>query len=511
MSDYDAIVVGAGLGGLSAAAFLACAGQRVLVCERSESPGGLARGLQRGQHRFNTAVYTADSGESGGRLDVLLRHLGVRDRLTLTPVDPLYTVRLPGFQLDAPPDNDAFLDLHAKRFPDSAADIRGLFAACTQLFEELRDLERNRTPRGLGGDLGDAVSRYPTVFRFSRSTLDEVLREYIGDPRARAVLAATWPALGLAPSRAAFMPWAGMMISALHGGQVYCQGGFQVLIDGLVTALAANGGELRVSSEVTAIRLARGVVTGVELADGSEAGAPIVISGIDALDTFERLLDPEQLEARFLKRLGRMKPSSSAFVLYSASRMDLPDVAQEMFVFSSWDHEEHDIERLAVRLAIPTLADPSLAPAGEHLVTATVLAPYEIGEPWETAAGPLTDRLLSLIDGVLPGYRKGLTFTESATPVTLGEASRNARGAAYGWDGTPQQSGSKRLRHDPPVPGLFLSGHWTQPGIGIGRIVYSGAQAAQLALGMEQVSDLVPTLVTEHYQRARSSGSTSSA
>ena len=131
---------------------------------------------------------------------------------------------------------------------------------------------------------------------------------------------------------------------------------------------------------------------------------------------------------------------------------------------------------------IPTLSDPSLAPDGEHILTVHSLAPFEIDGGWEERAEAYGDEVVDAYEKVFPGLRDSITFREVATPQALYRHSLNRNGAAYGWENIPTQTGGKRSPHIAPVDGLFLSGHWTQPGTGSLRALVSGMHTAQMVL-----------------------------
>jgi prolycopene isomerase len=129
------------------------------------------------------------------------------------------------------------------------------------------------------------------------------------------------------------------------------------------------------------------------------------------------------------------------------------------------------------------MLDPSLAPAGEHIVIMSSMAQYDIGKPWEQEGDRFADELIDDFEKVFPGLRESIKFREVATPVSMERFCLNHRGAAYAWENIPSQTGGKRSPHVTPVEGLFLSGHWTQPGSGSLRALVSGVHCAQLVLG----------------------------
>src|SRR5687768_6003877 len=99
---YDVIVVGSGIGGLTAAALLAKAGQKVLVVEQGDGPGGYAHAFRRGPYLFDPAIHVTGQGGEGQLFDSVLRHLGVRDLCTMLPVSSYYAAHFPGFKFHAP-------------------------------------------------------------------------------------------------------------------------------------------------------------------------------------------------------------------------------------------------------------------------------------------------------------------------------------------------------------------------------------------------------------------------
>lgn len=482
--EYDVVVVGSGIGGLSTGAHLARAGQRVLVVERGDGPGGYAHAFRRGPYLFDPAIHIISQAGEGFLLDASLKFLGVHDRCTMLAVDDLYALRFPDFSMHVPIGLDAYIAAHAAAFPEYAEAIERFFRLVHQVHHESHQLPPQLALR----DLDALVERFPVMFKYSRATLQEVLDEFFPDPRVQALCTAGWPYIGAPPSRLGFMTFCQATSAHLESPR-YCQGSFQKLADAFVAALEMHGGELLLNTQVGRITVEGGRATGVTLATGEQLRAAAIVSNADARHTFEELVGADHLPAPFMRRLRRMDPSLSACVLYAATTLDLRQFggAYETFIYKHWDHQETYNDILAGRpgamwATVPTLLDPSLAPPGEHLIILTSLASYDIGEPWEAAKPRFTEALLREIEALFPGIRDQLTFAEVATPPTFERYTLNSRGAIYGWEFTPQQSGSKRMPHQTPIPGLYLAGHWTQPGAASIRVFVSGIHTAQIVL-----------------------------
>ena len=491
------------MGGLSAAALLAKAGKKVLVVERHDRPGGYAHSFQRKKYVFDAAVHLISGcepvqSETGGLIDGLLRLFGVRDRCTFLQVNPFYTAMFPGFRLNAPLGIEEYIKTHLEHFPTEKEGLRQLIQLCTRVNQEVRQFPTEFS----FWDVMRMPKRFPLLLKYHKATLAKVMDEHIRDPRLKAAFATLWPYLGVPPSRLSFLYWSVMLMSYIEKRAHFtAREVFKIWVNAFVEALQKNGGELLLRSRVRKILVKDRRVTGVMLENGQRILAPIVISNADARQTFEEMVGVAYLPRRFVKNLGRMTPSLSAFVVYMATDLDMQQMnaGHEMFLYRSWDHDEThqnicEGKPAGIVVTVPTLIDPSLAPPGEHLVTITTLIPYEIGASWRQKKARYGDLLLDEIEAVFPSFHDHITFAEEASPRTMERYTLNFTGAVYGWEVSPEQVGRNRLEHQTPIEGLYLLGHWTQPGGGIYAVVVSGLQTAQIVLGYPNVSDFLSAL-----------------
>jgi len=480
---YDVIVVGGGLGGLTAGALLARAGRNVLVAEAAGAPGGYAHAFSRGGYTFDPAIHMLP--EVPFVLN-LLSHLGVEDQVDFVPVDSLYSATFPDARLEVPHDpgdTEGFIEAHTRLFPKEEHGFRDLFGLIQDVFYEASTMPF----RVLGEELADAEQQVPNLVRYRTASLQEVLDEHVADPRLQAAIAAPWSYLGVPPARLSFLLFA-QMLSVMIRGAYYATGSFQSLVDALVAGLERAGGELAVDLPVTNILVEDGVVRGVE-AGGSRIAAPVVVSNADGHRTLEELVGLEHLSSSMTRRLHRLRPSVSAFLVFAGTSLDLEaaGAAHDNFLFRHWSHEETFGDILEGRpggmsVAVPSLIDPTLAPPREHAVVVRALAPYDAGTPWPELKEPYAELLLRECDALIPGFSNSITFAESSTPLALERFTGNHKGAAFGWENSPAQAGNRRLPHEIGIEGLYLTGHWTREGTGALRVLLSATTVAEEVL-----------------------------
>jgi prolycopene isomerase len=226
-----------------------------------------------------------------------------------------------------------------------------------------------------------------------------------------------------------------------------------------------------------------------------------VVANADLRHVVGELLDPERAPAALRRRVVGMTPSISAFVTYLATTLDLRahGATHETFVYDGFDHAEtwratQAGEARWWTATVPTLADPTLAPNGTHLMTLTTLAPWAPPEVWRARKEAWVERAIALAERRFPGLADSLEFSEGGSPSTMLDYTANSEGALYGWAPSPDQIGPGRPTNATALPGLWLAGHWAQPGGGVYGVLSSGVNAARGILGLDSAARLLSQL-----------------
>ncbi len=494
-SKYDVVVIGSGIGGLTAASLLAKAGKSVLVIEAHDRPGGYAHGFNRKRYHFDSGVHLTSGcgsqGYSGGQvIHKLVNAIGVAELIEFIPVNPFAQVRYPGLNVKFLTSIDAYVATLSNLFPDQEKGLRGLLELCLQVTEEVAKADEVMAESDRFSEMEKLL---PAFHQYRRATLADVCSEFIQDPKLISLFATNWPYLGLPPSRVSFIYWATMLTGYLVDGAYYCKGGFQQFVNALVTGLIQNHGNIVFKTRVERIVVEQGKVQGVITESGQRIDSDIVISNADMRQTVFEMIGAEYFPKRYIQRLGKMQHSISIFAVYLATNLQVQDMglSHETFCYQNDDHEKNYVgvensELPFIGITVPTLIDASLAPEGEHLVMLTALFPYRTEQSWKELKSVILELMLERAEFYLPGLKDHLLYVDAGSPETMRRYTHNHQGAAYGWQVTPDQIGPVRVANKAPVEGLYFAGHWTTPGCGVYGVSVSGMQTAQ------QILEIIP-------------------
>jgi phytoene dehydrogenase-like protein len=281
------------------------------------------------------------------------------------------------------------------------------------------------------------------------------------------------------------------------------QGGLGALSRALADAATAAGAEVRTDAPVEQILVRDHRATGVVLASGETITADNVISNVDPQATFLRLLGPEYLDAGFTRRVSHLRTRGLAAKLHLALE-DLPKftgvsgdaLGGRLLISPSLDHLERAFNHSkygefstapVVEITIPTVNDPTLAPAGKHVLSAVVqYAPYTLKTGWEEGRQQFADVIIGTLDRYAPGIRKSVISAQLLTPADIERKFRITGGHWHHAELAFDQFFMMRpvpgaAQYQTPVDGLYLCGAGCHPGGGV--MGTAGRNAARRVLG----------------------------
>ena len=498
MDDFDVIVIGAGLGGLTAAASLSRKGLRVQVLEQHYVPGGYAHFFPRkhretqGKYFFDVALHQTGDLKPGRPMHTLLSELGILDRIRVSELPIIYRSVFPQHDLLVPADLMAYEELLAALFPKERRGIRSLFNVMLDLDHEAVGLAHAL----LDGAPDPAAA--PVSFRYLTASLREMVEGHVHDPRFLAIFSQLWGYVGLPPGLVSAFLFARVWASFHLGGAFYVHGGGQRLSNAFVDVIRERGGRVQLRTRVARIVLDDDErLIGVRTARGEEMRARIVISNASAPATFHELIGDEHVDPATVAQIDRLAPSTSLIEAYigidgDAGVLGLPE--HEYFLNRDYDPDGEweyvrggGFERTSLLLANNSSVNPSQTALGKSIVEVAILADgrHWLGLPedaYERKKRAVTEVLVAGAERLIPDLRRRIEVLEVGTPHTMHRYSLNPLGAVYGY--APTADGHTIFKPAPRtnIPGVYLAGAWTFPSGGFEGAMLSGAHTAALIL-----------------------------
>ena len=484
------VVVGAGLGGLSAALRLAGAGREVTVLEREPVPGGRAGRLELDGYSFDTGPTVLTMPELiADALDAVGERL--EDWLDLDPVDPLYRAFYPdGSTLDVRADADAMAaEIERVCGPAEAAGYRRFVDYVSALYRaEMRTfIDRNLdSPFGLVG-----VDLLRLLKLRGLSKLAPTVARYLKDPRTQRVFSFQAMYAGVSPHDALAI-YAVIAYMDSVAGVFFPRGGMHAVPKALAGAAEKHGVRFRYGTEAERVEVVNGRATAVITTDGERIEADAVVLNPDLPVAYRDLLPPESAP----RRLKSLKYSPSCVVLHVGSSASYSKIAHHNIHFgTAWRRTFDEIIRDGQLMSDPSLlvtnpsgSDPALAPAGKQ--TYYVLAPtpnLTADIDWASTGPRYRDELVATLEARgYTGFGAGVEVERVVTPADWA-ASGLAEGAPFAAAHTVAQTGPFRF---PTLARAFenvvFTGSGTQPGVGVPMVLLSGRLAAERITGRDR-------------------------
>jgi len=511
---WDAIVIGAGMGGLTAAAHLAKAGLRVLVLERNPHIGGTA-------YVYHRKGFTFPMGPLGfshpGLVQNTLKDLGVGEDFKLSRVH--YRIR--AFGLDLPlslPFADMVKEL-SKLFPADAKGVKHFFEDMNELISK-QEPDPNRNKLDHAHDI----------------SASEYLHHLIKDWRLRRILGS----IGTREPYSGLSLLAAMWNLMSHEGIWFPEEGMQSFCERLARAVVGNGetsGEIQLDKDVAKIRADRGKVLGVILKDGTELDSSSVISNADYKTAFLKLIDPKMIPPEWYDAISSARQTGSVFQIclgVDASKADLSaferatrliyrrnvENVQEREILN-WTAQEIDAEALAGKEL-----EVSLWGRDWEMVSSEGRAPiviraeaeynhfakYRLGwrqrsPNYQGYKTRLAQALIREIDHLIPGLEKAILVMDVATPLTFEDQGGRSGGAVAGWSWDYEDFRDDQPKEliGTPIKGLYMAGYQAFSALFMGGLptaMESGKRAAKAVLqGMEPIEKI--SILGVHPVRSR--------
>lgn len=513
---YDTIIIGSGAGGLSAAICLAKKGQKVLVLEQHDVPGGWCHSFYLDGYRFTPGVHYIGQLDKGQPTSLLYEGLGIANDLVFFRMNPkaYEHCRMGDERFDFPANFDELVFKLSEKFPAEKKNIAKYLILVRNVSKQLQLIPHIKT-------FWEHITipfRTKQMGKYALFSLKRVINWYLKDPLLKKILNIQFGDHGLAPARASFPLHCAVMDHYFNGG-FYPMGGGGAIIKAMTNCIKKEGSEVRTSTRVHRILLEgdkKKKAIGVQLDNGEQLFAENIISNADPDITYNKLVGRENVSNRLIKKLDRTKYSVTSLMLFLTVDMDvtkagfdsgniwlmaegdLDEIYEEMLKPNIIDGDEF----LGMFISCTTLKDPISFDGKHHTLEVITYIDYESFKQFENEESQrskaylefkdrLTKKMINTLEKVLPGVSNHIIIKELGTPITNRFYINSTNGSVYGTEKTLKQIGPFAFKPRSEIKNLFLCGA-SITSHGIAGVSYSGVQTAGEILKLKQYDLIQP-------------------
>lgn len=468
-TDYDVIIIGAGISGLVCGCYLSKSGLKTLIIEKSYQPGGCCTSFSRQGYRFDACVYYLSGFRKDGGMAKICDELGLKDKVHINRND------IP--DIITTPNHSVKLYCDARR---TIAELQANFPEEHKAIQDLFDVIVNCSVISLT--------------RFRNVAFKEMLDRYLKNSELKTVLSVVLLGyMGAAPAQLSFFVSALMYREFIFDGGYYPSGGMQNFSNSLLSKFADFGGKFLLSTRVKNIHVCGNSCKGVILENDEFISSNYTVAACDLRETFFELVGKDKTPNEIINRIKSMKESLSAFLIYLGMDDDFRPPAElrshYWVIANNCDNVDKIYDNLInIKFDYLGITSSSLKVnsflKGESPERTTLFffvnTPFVSTDFWNQENKHLiAEKLIAMSEKVIPSIRRYIRMQIIATPLTLYKWTANYKGSAYGWIDAISQFGDPDLSEKTLIDGLFLSGHWLNRSSGVTSVANSGYSAAR--------------------------------
>ncbi len=503
-----AIIVGSGMAGLTAAAYLVRAGYQVTVYEQFHEIGGVTATLWQDGFGWDLGPLLLEGLGPGEPAGEVLSELGLRGRVRLAREDR--GLSFPDFELWKP---DEYKGPYWRRerlkelFPKEAGGLDRYY----EFYDQMMDLvalakraERAQGPAAL-------LLKVRLLLAFNRVkamqdwTAEQVMEHFFQRQELKALYTAILADLVVRPSQFPGLGIPTVNVETAFDKRIplqrsragprpsyhYVLGGVGSLVEAMAQAIRSGGGQIRASTAVRRIRVEEGRVTGVVLDDGHREPADLVLASGGTRESLLGLVGREHLGGDFVAKVESVPLMESVLMVHLGIDFD-PTPYQRAalcYYYGTYDVEggvgrcqrgEYHEGKDGFLIYVPSLHSPELAPAGHHAVTVYTIAPNHLNEgTWAERREELADKLLVEAVRIIPRLRERAQVQVTLTPEDFRARTMQEH---HSFGGAAPVLGKEATPHRTPIQGLWFIGSQSESGAGVANVISGTRKAVQMVL-----------------------------
>ncbi|WP_300597630.1 NAD(P)/FAD-dependent oxidoreductase [Niabella sp.] len=501
--QFDVIIIGSGVGGLTAAAILSKSGLKVAVLEKEPRTGGYLAGFQRKGFRFDTAIHWLNQCSATGSVSKIFDFIG-KDHPSFKCLEKIQRYKSESIDFLLTNNPDELKALLIKTYPEDQQGITRFFQKAKKIGASFNNFKSVM----LSAETMNAWARIKNIWNrlrfalpfipfitYSGTRMKKGLKKFFSNEKIHDIFSAETDLLScLVP-----IGWA-----YYNDYQTPPAGGGQVVPHWLAHVVKQYGNKLFLNTTVKKIVTENGAVKGVEALSKGKAlvlHADYVIAACDLETVYCKLLPEGAVSKKMISRLNAAEIYASSFTLSialncSAASLGFGEEMIHLFKdgLNKDLHNSGDPDFSALSILAPSHKDDSLAPEGKGSLVVFMPAymhqynhwntckDMERGEAYTALKTQIAEKLIKRLALVYPGIEAHILFYEAATPVTHWRYTGNKNGTMMGTRPNKKNMQSKVARYKTPVKNLLIGGHWAELGGGVPIAVKAGTNAALIVL-----------------------------
>jgi prolycopene isomerase len=469
--SYDAIIIGAGIGGLACGCYLAKEGMKVLIVEQHNKPGGCCTSFNRKGITFDAAVHILASCSEGGLLGEVLDELDLRDEIKFIRMNPTDVILTIEHEISIKTDWGENIDIFCNIFPKEARSIKNFF-------KYIDSVDRKK------------IHNY---LNLSNKRFGEMLQTYFKDKHLISLLSVLLFYTGVPAYEASVLISVFGYKQLLDSGY-YPIGGMQRFSDAFAKKFIEYGGTLLLSNKICKIEIKDREVTGVRLQGNEYIRSRNVISNCDARQTYFELINKQHSSIKFINEINKLLTTSSFFTICLGlnkplSRNNTTDCLVWYFpkrdintVFSEVFYNKEPYFKDGVMCILNPKSGEVLTDNICETLYLCSTASYMTSRYWKENRERIADELIKRAEDIFPGLSSSIVVKSICSPHDIEKFTLNYKGAMNGWACIPKQVSSPKIRMITKIKKLYMIGHWVSQsfGGGVSTVAYMGLKAAKL-------------------------------
>lgn len=514
--NYDVIVIGGGLGGLTAGAKLAKEGKKVLLIEQHYIVGGCATVFKRKGFTFEVGLHEMDGLHEDDLKTKIFKELGVFENVEFIKVPEFYRFKNERVDIVLPHGTEEAIKELIKHFPLEEKGIRKYFKTIHSIYDEIYKLPEEKWKLLLMFPLLPFIC--PTLLLNINQNLGKFLDSITKNEELKIVLLGNLAYYSDDPYSMSMAYFSFGQSSYFNGGGYFIRGGSQILSDYLANYIRKNSGEVILNHLVTKIIVKEGKAVGVEFRKhNTEIFRKVFSNNIianAAIPTLVPLL-PEKESKGLLQKIKTKKYSCSLTTIYIGFDRDIREIGSKnysMFVFDNnvvdqrtlQSNSQNDFESRNFEFIDYSHVDSSLAPEGKSI---GIICFVDYLDQWEGLSDQeykekkkkVAEIFLERLDKEIPGVMECVEYYEVGTPKTIQRFTMNTKGTPYGFSQSPLQAGIFRISNKSFIHNLYFASAWAYPGHGFTGAILGGWYCANELLRIK--NNIAPELQLSPVER----------